>query len=54
MVNMLVEMVLCEVVICVMFGDECLFCDVLLNMMFEDFGFMLEEWLGVYVLIGNV
>ncbi|SAL63569.1 amidohydrolase [Caballeronia arvi] len=52
-INAEAETALCERVIREMFGDERLCCDVPSNMTSEDFGFMLEERPGAYVLIGN-
>jgi hippurate hydrolase len=52
-VNTPAETALCEAVIRETFGDERLYCDVPSNMTSEDFGFMLEERPGTYVLIGN-
>ncbi|CAM2192527.1 hippurate hydrolase [Paraburkholderia kururiensis] len=47
------ETALCEAVIRQTFGEACLDSDVPPNMTSEDFGFMLEERPGAYVLIGN-
>ncbi|WP_409362695.1 M20 aminoacylase family protein [Burkholderia sp. Bp8986] len=52
-VNTPAETALCEAVIRDTFGDERLHPDVPPNMTSEDFGFMLEERPGAYVLIGN-
>jgi hippurate hydrolase len=52
-VNTPTETALCEAVIRDTFGDERLYPDVPPNMTSEDFGFMLEERPGAYVLIGN-
>lgn len=52
-VNTPAETALCEAVICDTFGGERLYRDVPPNMTSEDFGFMLEERPGAYVLIGN-
>ncbi len=52
-VNTPVETALCETVIRETFGDARLYRDVPPNMTSEDFGFMLEERPGAYVLIGN-
>lgn len=52
-VNTPAETALCEAVIRATFGDERLSRDVPPNMTSEDFGFMLEERPGAYVLIGN-
>ncbi|WP_423227089.1 M20 aminoacylase family protein [Paraburkholderia hospita] len=52
-INTPAETVLCERVIRETFGDERLYRDVPSNMTSEDFGFMLEERPGAYVLIGN-
>lgn len=52
-VNTPAETALCEAVIRETFGDERLCPDVPPNMTSEDFGFMLEERPGAYVLIGN-
>ncbi|HEX7912792.1 MAG TPA: M20 aminoacylase family protein [Paraburkholderia sp.] len=52
-INTPAETALCEAVIRETFGDERLDRDVRPNMTSEDFGFMLEERPGAYVLIGN-
>ncbi len=52
-VNTPAETALCEAVIGDTFGGERLYRDVPPNMTSEDFGFMLEERPGAYVLIGN-
>ncbi|QTD95066.1 M20 aminoacylase family protein [Burkholderia anthina] len=52
-VNTPAETACCEAVIRDTFGDERLHRDVPPNMTSEDFGFMLEERPGAYVLIGN-
>jgi len=52
-VNTPSETALCETVIRETFGDERVDPDVPSNMTSEDFGFMLEERPGAYVLIGN-
>ena len=52
-VNTPTETACCEAVIRDTFGDERLHRDVPPNMTSEDFGFMLEERPGAYVLIGN-
>ena len=52
-VNTPTETALCEAVIRDTFGDQRLYRDVPPNMTSEDFGFMLEERPGAYVLIGN-
>ena len=52
-INTPAETALCEAVIRATFGDERLNPDVPANMTSEDFGFMLEERPGAYVLIGN-
>ncbi|MFM0755555.1 M20 aminoacylase family protein [Paraburkholderia strydomiana] len=52
-INTRAETQLCEAVIRETFGDERTHADVPANMTSEDFGFMLEERPGTYVLIGN-
>ncbi|WP_420329989.1 M20 aminoacylase family protein [Paraburkholderia mimosarum] len=52
-VNTPAETALCEAVIRDTFGDQRLYREVPPNMTSEDFGFMLEERPGAYVLIGN-
>ncbi|MCA7952940.1 M20 family metallopeptidase [Burkholderia seminalis] len=52
-VNTPAETALCETVVGDTFGDDRLLRDVPPNMTSEDFGFMLEERPGAYVLIGN-
>ncbi|WP_368078184.1 M20/M25/M40 family metallo-hydrolase, partial [Burkholderia cepacia] len=52
-VNTPAETALCEAVIGDTFGGERLYRDVPPNMTSEDFGFMLEERPGAYVLIGK-
>lgn len=52
-INTRAETALCEAVIRETFGDERTHADVPANMTSEDFGFMLEERPGAYVLIGN-
>ncbi|AXF25510.1 amidohydrolase [Burkholderia pyrrocinia] len=52
-INTPAETALCEAVIRETFGDARLYRDVPPNMTSEDFGFMLEERPGAYVLIGN-
>lgn len=52
-INTPAETALCEAVIRDTFGDERLHRDIAPNMTSEDFGFMLEERPGTYVLIGN-
>ncbi|VWB07832.1 M20 aminoacylase family protein [Burkholderia metallica] len=52
-VNTPAETALCESVMRDTFGDERVSSDVPPNMTSEDFGFMLEERPGAYVLIGN-
>lgn len=52
-INTPAETTLCEAVIRETFGDERLHRDIAPNMTSEDFGFMLEERPGTYVLIGN-
>ncbi|WP_233342916.1 M20 aminoacylase family protein [Burkholderia cepacia] len=52
-INTPAETALCETVIRETFGDERVRPDVPGNMTSEDFGFMLEERPGTYVLIGN-
>ena len=52
-VNTPAETALCETVIRDTFGDARVARDVPPNMTSEDFGFMLEERPGAYVLIGN-
>lgn len=47
------ETALCEAVVRETFGDERLHSGIAPNMTSEDFGFMLEERPGAYVLIGN-
>ncbi|MGY6161053.1 M20 aminoacylase family protein [Paraburkholderia strydomiana] len=52
-INTRAETQLCEAAIRETFGDERTHADVPANMTSEDFGFMLEERPGTYVLIGN-
>jgi len=52
-INTPAETTLCEAVIRETFGEERLHRDIAPNMTSEDFGFMLEERPGTYVLIGN-
>jgi hippurate hydrolase len=52
-INTQAETALCEAVIRETFGGERLHSDIAPNMTSEDFGFMLEERPGAYVLIGN-
>ncbi|MFP3606272.1 M20 aminoacylase family protein [Paraburkholderia sp. SIMBA_053] len=52
-INTRAETQLCEAVIRETFGDERTHAGVPANMTSEDFGFMLEERPGTYVLIGN-
>ena len=52
-INTPAETTLCEAVIHQTFGEERLHRDIAPNMTSEDFGFMLEERPGAYVLIGN-
>ena len=52
-INTPAETALCEAVIRETFGEERLNRDIPPNMTSEDFGFMLEERPGTYVLIGN-
>lgn len=52
-VNTPAETALCETVMRETFGDERVHANVPPNMTSEDFGFMLEERPGAYVLIGN-
>jgi hippurate hydrolase len=52
-INTPAETALCEAVIRETFGGERLRSDIAPNMTSEDFGFMLEERPGAYVLIGN-
>jgi len=52
-INTPAETTLCEAVIRDTFGEERLHRDIAPNMTSEDFGFMLEERPGTYVLIGN-
>jgi hippurate hydrolase len=52
-INTPAETTLCEAVIRETFGDERLHAHIAPNMTSEDFGFMLEERPGTYVLIGN-
>jgi metal-dependent amidase/aminoacylase/carboxypeptidase family protein len=52
-VNSPAETALCEMVIRETFGDASTHANVAPNMTSEDFGFMLEERPGSYVLIGN-
>lgn len=52
-INTPAETALCEAVIRETFGDERVDRDMPANMTSEDFGFMLEERPGTYVLIGN-
>jgi hippurate hydrolase len=52
-INTTAETTLCEAVIRETFGEERLHRDIAPNMTSEDFGFMLEERPGTYVLIGN-
>lgn len=52
-INTPAETALCEAVVRETFGDEHLHSGIAPNMTSEDFGFMLEERPGAYVLIGN-